>query len=79
CLKGTIGGPGWPRFFRTFAHGEGDEEIVWATIPFDPLATARENFRVKEMGNWALIAKEYQQIGKDVSNAVSDTNRHHGE
>ena len=62
----TIAGPGFPKFFRTLARGEGIEEIVWATVSFETLAHSRKIFRVKEAGNWQLIAKEYQQIADSI-------------
>jgi len=62
--RSTIAGPGFPKFFKTFAQGEDIEEIVWATVSFETLAHARKIFRVKEAGNWKLIAREYQQIAK---------------
>jgi predicted amidohydrolase len=62
----TIGGPGFPKFQRTFARSEGIEEIVWATVSFETLAQSRRIFRVKEAGNWKLIAKEYQKIAEEV-------------
>ncbi|MDP2917658.1 MAG: hypothetical protein Q8O16_07005, partial [Dehalococcoidia bacterium] len=55
----TIAGPGFPKFFKVFAQAEGEEEIVWATVSFDTLAYARKILRVKEAGNWKLIAEEY--------------------
>lgn len=58
----TIAGPGFPKFFKTLAQGEDIEEIVWATVSFETLAHARKIFRVKEAGNWKLIAREYQKI-----------------
>ncbi len=62
----TIGGPGFPKFQRTLARSEGMEEIVWATVSFETLAQSRRIFRVKEAGNWKLIAKEYQKIAEEV-------------
>lgn len=64
----TIGGPGFPKFHRTLATSEGIEEIVWATVSFETLAQSRKIFRIKEAGNWKLIAREYQQIADSVDN-----------
>lgn len=65
----TIAGPGSPKFFKPLAQSKDIEEIVWATVSFETLAHAQKIFRVKDAGNWELIAKEYQRIaelvGKD--------------
>ena len=58
----TIAGPGFPKFFKIFAQGEGSEEIVWATVSFETLAYARKIFQVKERGYWKIIAEEYGQL-----------------
>lgn len=63
----TIAGPGFPRFHKTLATSEGIEEIVWATVSFETLAQSRRIFRVKEAGNWELIAREYQKIAEEVA------------
>jgi predicted amidohydrolase len=60
----TIAGPGFPKFFKTLAKGEDIEEIVWATVSFETLAQARRIFRVKEAGNWKLIAQGYKEIAE---------------
>jgi predicted amidohydrolase len=58
----TITGPGFPKFFKVLTEGEGEEEIVWATVGFKTLEHARKIFRVKEAGNWRLIADEYSKL-----------------
>lgn len=64
CYYGhsTIAGPGFPRTLRILAQGGDGEEIVWATLNFETLAHSQKIFRVKEAGNWKLIANEYQKI-----------------
>jgi len=60
----TIAGPGSPEFFQPLAEGEDVEEIVCATVSFETHAHAQKIFRVKDAGNWKLIAKEYQHIAE---------------
>jgi predicted amidohydrolase len=60
----SITGPGYPKFFKVLAEAEGEEEIVWATVGFETLENARRIFRVKDAGNWKLIAREYQQLAE---------------
>ena len=62
----TIAGPGFPKFAKTLVTSEGLEEIVWATVSFETLAQSRRIFRVKEAGNWELIAREYREIADSV-------------
>jgi predicted amidohydrolase len=60
----TIAGPGYPKFFKVLAEGEGEEEIVWSTVSFETQAFARKAFAVRERGNWSLIASEYQKLSE---------------
>jgi predicted amidohydrolase len=64
CGYSVIGGPGFPKFFKVFAQAEGEEEIVWSTVSFETQDNARRVFRVKEAGNWKLIADEYKKLAE---------------
>ncbi|MBI4318788.1 MAG: carbon-nitrogen hydrolase family protein [Chloroflexi bacterium] len=65
----TIAGPHPPRFCTVFSQGGDAEEIVYATLNFEPLALARKNSRVKEAGNWKLISRGYQELADSVAGA----------
>lgn len=64
CGHSTIAGPGSPYYFGPLAQGKEGEDLVYTTVNFQDLASAQDIYRVKEAGNWKLIASEYQKIAE---------------
>ena len=67
CGHSTIAGPAFPRLCKVYAQGGYAEEIVHATLNFEVLDVQRNVSQIKELGDWKLIAREYQQIADSMA------------